>query len=448
MRAGTLTSAALTEACLARIAAHDTAIHAFVTVTSARARADAARADSDLAAGRVHGPMHGIPYALKDVYATAGIATTCCSRLLAGSVPADDSAVAARLHAGGGVLLGKTATHEFAIGGPSLDLPWPPARNPWNLDHVPGGSSSGSAAAVAAGFTRVAMGSDTAGSIRGPAFFCGLVGCKPTFGRVPVAGVYPLAPTLDHCGTLTASVEDAALVLSVVAGFDARTRMPGPGDGDLAGLRIGYPRALFAGAANVSAELVAALDGAVARAARLGARVVPVDLPPFEGIDACGRTILHAEAFALHAATLRAAPERYGRFAYQLLAAGAGLTVRDYLRAGRARAALTATLDDIFAGCDAILTASALAEPLRFDAVGPDAPVALASQSVTFNLSGHPTLSIPLGRFSSGLPLGAQLAGAPFAEPLLLRIGAALAVPLLEAADAPAARLASGTRPA
>ena len=220
LRAGTLHSTALTEHALARIAALDPLLHSFVLVTRERALADAERADRELTAGIDKGPMHGIPYGLKDIYDTAGIRTTCHSKLLVDNVPGEDSVVEAKLKAGGAVLLGKLATHEFAIGGPSFDLPFPPARNPWHVDHFTGGSSSGSAAAVAAGFTRVAMGSDTGGSIRGPAFYCGIVGLKPTYGRVSRRGVFPLSYTLDHCGPLTWTVEDAALSLQVIAGHD------------------------------------------------------------------------------------------------------------------------------------------------------------------------------------------------------------------------------------
>ncbi|MBV8839742.1 MAG: amidase, partial [Alphaproteobacteria bacterium] len=183
LRAGTVTSVALTQDALSRIAALDPLIHAFVLVTRERALADAERADRELKSGIDKGPMHGVPYALKDIYNTAGIRTTCHSKLLLDHIPAEDSVVEAKLRAGGAVLLGKLATHEFALGGPSFDLPFPPARNPWNLDHFTGGSSSGSGAAVAAGLTRMAMGSDTGGSIRGPAFYCGVVGLKPTYGR-------------------------------------------------------------------------------------------------------------------------------------------------------------------------------------------------------------------------------------------------------------------------
>ena len=220
LRSGSVTSETLARDALARVAARDGALHAFVLVTEDRALEDARRADAELKAGRDRGPFHGIPYALKDIYDTAGIRTTCHSKLRLNVVPKEDSVAAARLREAGGVLLGKLATHEFAIGGPSFDLPFPPARNPWNPQHVTGGSSSGSGTAIGARMVRMAMGSDTGGSIRGPAAWCGTVGIKATYGRVSRRGVFPLSWTLDHIGPLTRSVEDAAITLQVLAGHD------------------------------------------------------------------------------------------------------------------------------------------------------------------------------------------------------------------------------------
>src|SRR5262245_58619799 len=309
LRAGTLSSVALTQHCLARIVALDPMLHAFVLVTSERALADAERADRELASGIDRGPMHGIPYALKDIYATAGIRTTCHSKLLIDNVPTSDCVVESKLKAAGAVLLGKLATHEFALGGPSFDLPFPPARNPWNLDHFMGGSSSGSGAAVAAGLVRTAMGSDTGGSIRGPAFYCGTVGLKPTYGLVSRRGVFPLSYTLDHCGPLTWTVEDAALTMQVIAGHDALD--PASADlavpdfasslgQDLAGLKLAYPRSFFATQAEILPEVLASLDAAAQQVAKLGAKVEEVTLPDSELFNACGRVILTSEAYAIH----------------------------------------------------------------------------------------------------------------------------------------------------
>jgi len=220
LRDGSITSLALTEDALARITAIDPALNSFITVTADRARADAAAADANFARRIDNGPMQGVPYALKDIYDTLGIRSTCHSKLRADHVPAADSLVETKFKAQGGVLLGKLATHEFALGGPSFDLPFPPARNPWNREHIPGGSSSGSGAAVAAGLARMAMGSDTGGSIRGPAAYCGAIGLKPTYGLVSRRGVFPLSTTLDHCGPLSWTVEDSAIALQIIAGYD------------------------------------------------------------------------------------------------------------------------------------------------------------------------------------------------------------------------------------
>src|SRR5690242_10308118 len=280
LRSGKLTSTALTEHALDRIKSIDPKISSFITLTADNALRDAAAADADFTRGIDKGPMQGIPHALKDIYGTAGIRTTCHSKLLLDNVPKQDSVVAAKFKAQGAVLLGKLATHEFALGGPSFDLPFPPARNPWNPDHMPGGSSSGSGAAVAAGLVRMAMGSDTGGSIRGPAAYCGTIGLKPTYGLVSRRGVFPLSYTLDHCGPLSWTVEDAAIAMEVVAGFDAldpaSADSPVPdfrgklGKG-VQGLRLGVPRHWFTDAEGMSAEVLRAIDDAAQTLAKLGA---------------------------------------------------------------------------------------------------------------------------------------------------------------------------------
>src|SRR5256714_1729969 len=210
----------VTKALLARIAAHDGNLHSFLRLTEEVALAEAEAAERELMAGQVRGPLHGIPYALKDIVETAGILTTGHAKLRQDYVPSEDGELLKRLKAGGGILMGKLATWGFALGGPSFDLPWPPARNPWNPDHLPGGSSSGAGAAVAAGFVPGAIGTDTGGSIRGPAALCGIAGIKPTYGRVSRRGVFPNTFSMDHCGPLCRSAEDIALFLQVIAGFD------------------------------------------------------------------------------------------------------------------------------------------------------------------------------------------------------------------------------------
>jgi aspartyl-tRNA(Asn)/glutamyl-tRNA(Gln) amidotransferase subunit A len=412
----------------------DPLLHAFILVTKERALADADRADRELKAGIDKGPLHGIPHALKDIYETAGIPTTCHSKLLIDHVPQADGTVAAKLAAGGAVLLGKLSTHEFAIGGPSFDLPFPPARNPWNRDHFSGGSSSGSGVAVAAGMVRMAMGSDTGGSIRSPAAYSGVVGLKPTYGRVSRRGVFPLSYTLDHCGPLAWSVEDAALTMQVVAGHDpldpASADVPVPDFAadlrrDLKGLRLGYPRSFFATVDGISPEVIAAADAAVQDLARLGATVAEIKLPDYELFNACGRVILTAEAYAVHEENLAKRPLDYGRFSYQRMLPGAILSAADLIQALRMRRELADAVEAILKTCDAIVTANALAPAIRLDAVPPDAVMRTPGHTIPFNVTGHPALAVPTGFAKNGLPIGLQIVGRAFDEPTVLRIGAA-----------------------
>ncbi|MCW3475320.1 amidase [Limobrevibacterium gyesilva] len=435
LRAGQTTSEALTRAALAQIARHDPALNAFITLTESRALADARRADAELKAGTDRGPLHGIPYALKDIYDTAGIRTTCHSKLRVDVVPEADSAVAAQLAQAGGVLLGKLATHEFAIGGPSFDLPFPPARNPWNRDHVPSGSSSGSAVAVASGMVRMAMGSDTGGSIRAPAAYCGTVGLKPSYGRVSRRGVFPLSTTLDHCGPLTRSVEDAAITLQVIAGHDpldaASADVPvadylsGLQRG-VAGLRIGIPRAFFANAQAVTQEVLDGIDRTANALRDAGATVEDVTLPDFSVFSACGRVIMLSEAFAIHEADMQSRPQDFGAVAFLRFILGATVTGADVIQALRLRRELTDAVNATLDRYDALITASGLAPAPRFDAPAEASAAASPLQTIPFNVTGHPALSVPVGLTASGLPIGLQVVGRPFDEATTLRIGRAV----------------------
>src|SRR3954470_15942271 len=363
--AGELSPVALTEAALSRAEALNPRLDAFIEVTANRARAAAKRAEAEIKGGRRRGPLHGIPYGLKDIYDAAGLRTTAHSRLLLDNVAAEDAETTARLEAAGMVLIGKLATHEFATGGPAWDLPFPPARNPWNTDHFTGGSSSGSGAAVAAGILPLAMGSDTGGSIRLPAAYCGTVGLKPNYGRSSRRGVVPLAYSLDTCGPLTWTVEDAALALQALAGHDPRD----PGSADVpvpdyraalrhgvAGLRIGYARD-FSDDAGVGTEQKKALDEAAQLLARLGAEMVEVKLPPNDHFQAVCRTISHSESFAIHREDLLKRPELYARVTRERLMLGGFVTAAQYLQAQRLRRVLTAKVDALFEACDVLLTA-------------------------------------------------------------------------------------------
>lgn len=435
LRAGDLSSAELTEAMLDRIHGIDGDLNVFILLTPERARSDARRADAELRAGTDRGPLHGIPYGLKDILDTAGIPTTCNSRILIDHRPTEDSAVEASLRKGGGVLIGKLATSEFACGGPSDDLPFPVSKNPWNLSHYTGGSSSGSAGAVSAGFMRAAIGTDTGGSTRIPASYCGVVGLKPTYGLISTRGLFPLAPSLDHCAPLARSVTDMALLLNVVAGFDPRdpasverppedyTRRLGR---EIKGARFGFARQ-FLLEAGILPELLASIDHAVDKLQDLGGVVEEVAIPDFELFRACSKVIVAAEAFAIHEETLRSRPRDYGLLTYQRLVAGAAISGSDLLHAFRLRRQLVLAVRDIFLRCDALITATGLGEAPRLQPGIPDKPPPMiGSPTIIGNLTGNPAISVPIGLSAKGLPFGMQIFGRPFEEAWVLQIAVAL----------------------
>ena len=312
----------LTETYLARIAALDDQLDSFVTVTAERARRDARKAEAEIMASGPRGPLHGIPYGLKDIFDVAGVRTTAQSRLLASNVAVEDSACAAKLEAAGAILLGKNATWEFAHGGPSWDVLFPPARNPWNTDHSPAGSSSGSAAAVAAGLAPMSLGTDTGGSIRSPAAACGVAGLKPTYGRVSRRGILPNCFSHDHAGPLAWTSRDLALIMTVIAGHDPRD--PGSAarevpdyvaalTGNVEGLVIGVPWRWLEDELPPSPATRAAFDAALGVFKALGAVVRDVSLPPVRDYHATIRVIAVSELFAIHGKDLRSRPEMFGR---------------------------------------------------------------------------------------------------------------------------------------
>jgi aspartyl-tRNA(Asn)/glutamyl-tRNA(Gln) amidotransferase subunit A len=428
--AGRLSPVSLTEQALARIAATEPRLNAFITLTADRALAAAATAAREIAAGRRIGPLHGIPYALKDIYDVAGVRTTAHSRVLIDNVATQDAETTRRLEAAGMVLLGKLATHEFARGGPTDPLAWPAAKNPWSLAHFAGGSSSGSGTAVASGMVAMAMGSDTGGSIRLPAAFCGIVGLKPTYGRISRRGIVPLSFGLDHAGPLTRTVEDCAMAMQVLAGHDPAD--PGSAEvpvGDhlaqlragVRGLTIGYARA-FNEELGIGPEVAAAQEAALRVLRDLGAQVLEVTLPPMRRFEAACWTILHAESFAIHQDHLRRTPELYGRVTRERLQLGAFVTGPHYVQAQRLRTLLTAELDAVLAGCDAILCAPTSGPPPLLTEVDEGPWRKQQPLTAPFNLTGHPALCIPGGFAANGLPLSLQLVGRAFDEPMLLRI--------------------------
>jgi len=420
----------VTRSLLDRIAAYDGKLHSFIRVTPEVALAEAQAAERELAAGRRRGPLHGIPYALKDIVETAGIPTTGHSKLYCDYVPAADAHLVTLLKAGGAVLMGKLATWEFALGGPSWDLPWPPARNPWNPDYLPGGSSSGAGAAVAAGFVPGAVGTDTGGSIRGPAAVCGIAGLKPTYGRVSRRGVFPNTFTMDHCGPLTRSAEDVALFMQVIAGFDAED--PGSEDapvpdyaaaltGSIEGLRVGLIEHWYAHGAHP--ELPSAMSAAIEVLRGLGAIVEPLQLSSLRDYTDCKTTISIAELYAIHEKDLKTRPQDFGRILRNRVLPGALIRAEDYVQALRWRTVLAREQAMALKQFDALLTAGALGVADPADPDLPDRLVSLPSITMPFSVGGLPALAIPCGfGRAEGLPLSLQIAAAPMAEPTVLRI--------------------------
>ncbi len=420
------------KALIARVEQHDGKLNTFLRFTPDIALEDARRAESEIARGDWRGPLHGVPYGLKDIVDYAGLPTTAHSKILADNVAAADSAVTQKLRAAGGVFMGKLSTHEFATGGPCFDLPWPPARNPWNRDHFCGGSSSGSGAATAAGFVPAAIGSDTGGSIRNPATMCGVVGMKGTYGLVSRRGVFPLAYSLDHVGPLTRTVKDNALMLDLIAGHDALDPASAdnrPGnytaalDHGVKGLKIGVIRHFYTRDIEGDAEMVGGIEAAVKALAGMGATVTEIETAPLSEYAACNRTILAAEAYAIHEKWLQERPEDYGGLTRERFLSGAFISAADYINAVRVRARLTREFHALFSGIDVVITASALDPACRIDDPAEiDRTYGRQARS-PFNVTGSPALSVPVGFSKAGLPLGMQLVGRPFSESLLYRVG-------------------------
>ena len=422
LRDGSLTSLALTRAHLARIAERDPAYLAFYVVTAEGALADARRADAELAAGTDRGPLHGIPVGLKDMIDMAGVPTTAGSKGRADHVATENAALVDRLVAGGAVLMGKLATYEWGTVGPAYDTLYPPAKNPWSLEHITGGSSSGCAVAIAGGLLRTSIGTDTGGSVRGPASYCGAVGLKPTFGLVPKRGALAMSPSMDHVGPISATSGEAALTLDVIAGRggeDSATRYLGE---SLAGLRIGYARNWFANDSQAAPAVIAAIDAAVSALSELGAAIREVELPDYDAIEVAAAAVLHAEGFASHAKELAEHPEGFGRKTFQSIVAGIAVTPDQYAEAKRAGAVFRARLDDaVFSRFDAMITVCTLSPALPVSLFG-NGSVWTPMRTIGFNLSGHPVLALPMG-FAEGLPLGMQIVGPHFGEARLCQIG-------------------------
>ncbi len=424
----------LTRAVLARIERLDPTLHAYLRVLPETALAAAEAAEAALAAGAPCGPLHGVPVAIKDLCDVRGELTTCASQVLDAAPAAEDATCVARLRAAGAVIIGKTHLTEFALMGYHPALPIP--VNPWRADVSPGGSSSGSGVAVAAGLAFAALGSDTGGSIRMPAAWCGTVGLKPTWGRVSRAGVFPLGASLDHVGPLTRTVADAARMLDVLAGPDPRdptTRRSAPPacaaalDAGVRGLRIGWDERYVAGFAlpDVAAAVAAAVDVLVAE----GAERVAVALPPVDhALLAAWPVLCGGDAAAAHAATFPSRAEQYGPSFRSFLDYAASLSARDYAAMHERRLAFAGALRATFESCDLLACPSFFIGPVPREAMDPygafsDTIAPFMRYTAPFNFSGSPTLSVPCGFSPDGLPYSLQLVGAHDGEALLCRAG-------------------------
>ncbi len=428
IRARALSPVELTQALIARTDALDPLVNAFITRTRELALGQAREAEREIAAGKVRGPLHGIPIGLKDIYETAGIRTTGHSKAFEHHVPREDAAAWARLREAGGVLMGKLATHELAHGGPSFDLPWLPARNPWNPAHYVAGSSSGSAAALAGGFVLGALGSDTGGSIRGPSSLAGLCGLKPTFGMVSRAGVIPNAFSLDHCGPMARTAEDCALLMNAIAGYDARDAgsvRAAPRDfcahlrDDLKGLRIGVVRHFWERDVPVNAELAAATEEALRVLRGLGARVEDTAMRPVRDYYDAWNLIEEPETFSIHRDKLTTRPHDFGTVFLERTLLALLIESADYVRAQQARARFIGEMQSLHEKYDVLLTAGAgPAPPLSNNlAVWPGPNV-----FSPFALLGVPALVCCAGFSANGLPMSIQLVGRPFEDAQLLGV--------------------------
>jgi aspartyl-tRNA(Asn)/glutamyl-tRNA(Gln) amidotransferase subunit A len=439
LRAHRFSAVELATAAISRIDRHNPSLRAFITVTAEQALDQARQADREFAMGQDRGPFHGIPVALKDLFATKGVRTTAGSKVYENFVPEINATVVEKLLAAGAVLLGKLNMHELAYGITSANPHFGAVRNPWNPQHSPGGSSGGSGAAVATQMVFMAMGSDTGGSIRIPASFCGTVGLKPTYGRVSRFGVLPLGFSLDHVGPLTRSVRDAAMALNAIAGHDRRdptsSRRPVvdyvPDEGcSIRGVRIGIPDSFFF--EHLHADIEAGVRGAVARAESLGAEIKPVRLPDMAALNAIARIVLLSEASAV-AEPYPEDRSLYGADVRALLDQGLLVPATDYINAQRLRRKMRREFDQVWKEVDCLITP---ATPIPAPRVGEttvrlggrDEDVRLASTRLVrgVNALGYPALSLPCGMSASGLPVGMQIVGPAFEEALLLRIGAAL----------------------
>jgi aspartyl-tRNA(Asn)/glutamyl-tRNA(Gln) amidotransferase subunit A len=431
MKSRQLSPVEYVEALIRRTETFDPQLHAYITPTFDLARQQAQHAAHEIAAGRYRGPLHGIPFALKDIYDTKGILTSGHSKVCIERIPEADATATSKLYEAGAILMGKLATHEFAHGGPSCDLPWPPARNPWHQAHFTGGSSSGSGAAVAAGLVPLALGSDTGGSIRSPASFCGVAGLMPTFGLVSRGGVIPNSYTFDHCGPLARSVADCAIALQAIAGFDPRDAgsikrdLPDYCAGlqqDLQGFRIGVLRHHWEEDQPASEDVRRAMDEALHVLKSLGAELEDCRVHALQRYFDIKVIIAETEIFSIHQPNLVARPADFGADFRARALPAVLFTANDYVQATREHRRVVAEMAPLYRTYDAFITAGQGEAP-RLDAHRSIAFWQRPNLFTAANVTSQPALSICNGFGTHGLPLGMQILGRPFDEATVLRVG-------------------------
>jgi aspartyl-tRNA(Asn)/glutamyl-tRNA(Gln) amidotransferase subunit A len=420
----------LTQACLARIERFNPTLNAFITVTAEQALRQARDAEAEIRKGNWRGPLHGVPIALKDLIDTAGVRTTAGSELFKDRIPQEDAEVVRRLNAAGAVMLGKLNMHEFAYGATSVPTYFGPVHNPWKTDRIAGGSSGGSAAAVAAGLCYGALGSDTGGSIRQPAAYCGIAGFKPTYGRVSTRGAVPLSWSLDHLGPMCRSVEDAALLLQVIAGHDRleSTSLDAPVPDyakalktRVSGFRLGIPRAIFY--EQLDPEIEAAVKQAIDVLNKLTAGAREVVLPRYQILP-----VVAAEAYAYHARYVTKTPELYQPSTRARIEGGAKITAGDYIQGRRELDRLRSAVAEVFADVDLLVTPttpvppSTIADATRDEIPVPGGVASSLRNTQPFDIFGLPTISVPCGFTSAGLPIGLQISGPHLGETAVLAL--------------------------
>jgi len=423
----------LTDACIARAETLDATLHAYLTMTFETARQEARAAGEEIAAGKYRGPLHGVPFAIKDLYDTAGVLTTYGSRVTEHNVPAEDARTVELLKQAGVVMLGKLNLHEWAMGGTNINEYYPTPRNPWDTQRVTGGSSGGSGAALAAGYCYGSLGTDTRGSVRIPAAHNSITGIKPTWGRVSIRGIAPLSWSLDHSGPMARTAEDCALILNVIAGYDERdptsADMPVPDYAaaltpqSLEGVRVGVPRNFFFDPGVVDPVMVSATRTAGEVLASLGAEVVDVDFP--EGIEFQQASALFAEATLAHESRFKEHPELYGETIRQRLANSTAISGADYVRDRWQQLELQQAVRHLMREIDLVLTPTSpiLAPKIADVDTSPTSTLnpLLLRHTSPFNVSANPAITMPGGFSEDGLPIGVQLAGRWWEEGLVLR---------------------------